>query len=660
MPEPNTREVLVSEAFANVHGLRPGDGVEAILNGRLERLAVSGVALSPEFIYLIGPGSVFPDDERFGVFWMGREAMAAAFDMEGAWNDLVIRVTPGANVEEIIDRIDALTERYAGLGAYGRDEQTSHEFLANEIEELRGSTLIIPTIFLGVAAFLLNLVLSRMIAVQREQIAALKALGYSRWEIGRHYLGFVLLITLFAVVAGSGLGAWMGRGLTGMYAEFFRFPHFDYTLRLAVLLLGLLVSAAAAIIGVAHALRSAMRLPPAEAMRPQPPASFRPTVIERLGVHRLVPAAVRMILRQLERRPIKTLLSCLGIALATAILVVGAYTEDAVEYIIDFQFSQVQRYDLDVVFADRTDDAALSTVRHMPGVLVSEPYRGLAVRLRHGHRERRVGIMGLCRADGLHRLLDMNGGPVRLPPEGIVLSSTLAKNLGVRIGEDVTVEVLEGRRPVRSVPVTGTIDDFAGLSAYMDLTAMNRMMQEQGSAGGAFLAADPTVIDRLYSDLREAPQVAAVNVKSAVVASFRRTIAESIVMMRTFIITFAVIIAFGVVYNSARISLSERARDLATLRVIGFSRAEVSVIQLGELAILTGLAVPAGLVLGYGLSWATSAATESELFRMPFVIAPSTFGFAAIVVVIASTISGLIVRRRLDRLDLVAVLKSRE
>jgi len=655
-----SREVLVSQRFAQAHGLRTGDGVTAVLNGRRETLRVVGIALSPEFVYLISPGSILPENRRFGVFWMARDEMDAAFDMEGAFNDILIALTPEASEAEVIDRVDSLTDRYGGLGAHGREDQPSHKFVANEIRELRGMTLIVPIIFLGVAAFLLNIVLSRMITTQREQIAALKALGYTHAEIGLHYFSFVMLIVLLAGIAGCTSGGWMGRGLTALYSDFFDFPSFEYSLRLRVMVLGFLVSAAAATIGVLHALVDVMRLPPAEAMRPQAPPAFRPTLMERIGVHRAVPSSVRMILRQLERRPVKTGLSILGIGLATAILVVGSFTQDAIEYLLDFQFNRVKRYDIDVVMTDRLDDTALSSIRNMPGVRSIEPSRSLSVRIRSGHRSRRIGIVGLAQHDGLYRLADMNGASIRLPERGVVLSTVLADILKVSVGDRVSMEALEGRRTTFSTQVTGVIEDFSGLSAYMRMDEVNRLMWEQNTIGSVFVAIDPQRADLLYQELREAPHVAAVNVKAATVENFRQTIARNLGLMRAFLIGFSVVIAFGVVYNSARISLSERSRDLATLRVVGFTRGEISRIQLGELAIVTALAIPLGLGIGSVLAWATSQSIDSELIRIPFVIAPSTFALAAIVVTIASIVSGLVVLRRIGTLDLVAVLKARE
>ncbi|MBL4808887.1 MAG: ABC transporter permease [Phycisphaerales bacterium] len=655
-----SREIMVSQRFAHSHRLEPGDSVQAIMNGRLETLRVVGIALSPEYIYLISPGSIFPDNKRYGIFWMARHEMEAAFDMKGAFNDVTLSLMPGTNESEVITRLDQLTEHYGGLGAYQRDDQLSHKFVANEIHGLRGMTIIVPIIFLGVAAFLLNIVIARIISTQREQIAVLKAMGYRNIEIGLHFYSFVMLITILAVIAGSLFGAWMGRSMTVLYTEYFDFPSLQYTLKPHVLLLGFLVSTASASLGVAHALRVAMRLPPAEAMRPQPPLSFRPTILERLGLHRIVPPPIRMILRQLERQPIKTGLSILGIALATAILVVGSFTQDAVDYFLDLQFNRIQQYDIDVVLAEQTNDTALSTIRHMPGVLAIEPYRSLAVRLRSGHIDRRTGVLGLTQSDGLFQLLSMDGRSITLPENGIILSTRLAEELHVRAGDSVTIDVLEGRRPSLSVQVSGLINDFSGLSAYMNLNRINKLMRQQHTIGGAFLLVDPAYVDALYEELHNTPRVAAVNVKSATEENFRKTIARNLGLVRPFLIGFSVIIAFSVIYNSARISLSERSRDLATLRVLGFTRREVSMIQLGELAILTTIAIPIGLALGHYLSWLTSKSSESELVRIPFIIEPSTFVQAAVIVALASVVSGLVVGRHLDKLDLISVLKSRE
>ncbi len=679
------REVVVSEPFAEAHGLHPGDHVVAIIEGRLDELRVVGIALSPEYIYQIKPGDMLPDDRRFGVFWMPETELASAFDMEGAFNDVVIALMPGADEADVIAAVDRLTEPYGSLGAHGREDQTSHEFVSNEIRELRGTAVVAPAIFLAVAGFLLNVVVSRQVSAQREQIAALKALGYGRREIGVHYLKLVGMITIVAVVAGTAVGAWMAAGLTEMYAQFFHFPVLDMAFDVRTPVLALLVSGGAAFAGTMGAVLRAMRLPPAEAMRPAPPPNYRPTILERTGFERFLSPAARMILRNFERRPVKAALSCMGIALGSAVLVLGAFMEDAIEYVIVLQFEVVQRYDLSVAWTDPRTSEATAVIRGLPGVRLVEPYRSVPVRLRAGHRSRRLGIMGLEPEGTLFQMVDVEGERVPIASDGLVLSKKLGELLHVGVGDEVEMEVLEGRKPVvrapvaalvsgdggtsaagrrdgsgPRVPIASLVSDFQGLSAYTSRASLNRLLGEGAITSGAFIAADRRHIDALFRRLKETPLVAAVTLKDAAVESFRDTMAEHLMRMRAFNIGFAVIIAFGVVYNSARISLAERSRELATLRVIGFTRAEISMIQLGELAVLALIGIPAGLVVGYLFAVLTTSVFDTELFRIPLVIERSTYAMAAVVVMIAALASGLAVRRLLDRLDLVAVLKSRE
>lgn len=654
-------EVLVSEGFANALHLGPGNAVRAVINGRKRALRIVGVALGPEFVYQIREGEILPDDVRYAVLWVGERELAAAFDMEGAFNDVSLALEPEANEPEVIRRLDLLLAPYGGLGAYGRADQASHKFLSNELEELRGMAVFIPSIFLGVAAFLLHVVIGRVVGLQREQIAMLKAFGYTPLEVGRHFLELVLVIVLVGVVLGGLVGAQLGRGVTEMYTRFFHFPVLSFVVEGWVLGLAILLSAGSGIAATAGAIRRAVRVPPAQAMRPEPPARYRPTILERLGGAQLLTPASRMILRHLERQPIRSLLSILGIALACAMLVLGNFMVDALDHVMETQFAVGQRQDVNVAFVEPQASSAIPDLMSLPGVVACEPYRSLPVRVRVGPRSRRLGLMALEPAARLYRVVDVHRRVIPLPAAGVVLSEKLAQVLGVGIGDRVTLEILEGRRPVRTVAVAGLVADFTGIAAYMARSAANRLMEEGDVLSGGFLAVDGARLNDLYRELKSAPRVASVAIKKATLESFRATVAENLLRMRSFNVIFAGIIAFGVVYNNARIALSERSRELATLRVIGYTRAEISMILLGELAILTAVAIPAGLAIGYGLAaWVVQGTYDTELFRIPLVVGRFTFAFAAAVTALAALVSGLVVRGRLDRLDLVGVLKSRE
>lgn len=661
-PDPTRREeVLVSEAFAQANQLQLGGTLGAILNGRWQRLRIVGIALSPEYVYEIpGAGSLYPDNRRFGVIWMGREGLGRAFDLDGAFNNVALTLLPGASEAAVIAHLDRLLTPYGGLGAYGRADQVSHRILADEIQSLAVSATIVPSLFLGIAAFLLHVVLSRLVATQRDQIAVLKAFGYSNGAIGWHYLKFVLTIVGLGAILGISAGMGLGQGMTRLYAEFFHFPILRYEAGTGLIMTALLVSGGAAIAGGWVAVQQATRLPPAEGMRPEPPAMFRPTIVERLGLQQAFSPAGRMILRNLERKPMQALLSLLGIAIAASILVVGFYLQTAIQVLLEVQFNQVQREDVTIVFNQPRSARVRYDIPQLPGVLQAEVFRIVPVRLRFGHRQYRIALTGIQPNSQFRRLIDRDRNRVSLPPQGVVLTSKLAEILGVRPGQTLTVEVLEGDRPVRQVAVAGTVDELLGVSAYLDIRALNALMREGQTVSGAYLQIDPRHAETLYQRLKQMPAIAGVSFRTAMLRSFEELSGQNLKVFTTVLILFACIITFSVVYNSGRIALAERSRELASLRIMGFTQGEVSTILLGEQAIVTVAALPVGILIGIGFSALMARAYDSELYRLPLVFTNATYVITIGVVLLAAIVSSGLIRYQLDRLDLIAVLKTRE
>jgi putative ABC transport system permease protein len=653
-------EVLVSEGFVVANHLSLGDTLPAVINGRLRHLTIVGVALSPEFIYTIPPGDLVPDDRRYGIVWMNKRALAAAFDMEGGFNDVALTLAPGASAGDVIERLDHLLEPYGGRGAIPRALQLSHWTVENELSQLQTFGFLLPLIFLLVAAFILNVALTRALALQRPQIAALKALGYDNREIGWHYLKWALAIGAIGVALGIAGGASLGTMLIGLYNVYFRFPELVFSVPLRVILTASLLTGIAASAGAFGAVRRAVGVPPAEAMRPEVPAQYRRSWIETPFFARQLGNAGRMVLRNVARHPLRAAASVFGIAFAVAILMVGFVFTDAIEHLIQTQFWEAERQDVTVNFVEPRDDAARHALERLPGVIAVEPQRSVAVRIQSGHRQRYLAITGVPQTPRFKRIVDRDGRPVRLPPAGMVMSLMLAKALGVTAGDTVTIDVLEGNRPKREVQVTGLVDDILGLSAYMDEDALHRMMHEDRVASSALLMIDAAQTERLAAALKATPAVAGAGFKRAILRSFRQTMAANMDLSIFINVIFAGVIAFGVVYNAARVSLSERSRELASLRVLGFTRGEISLILLGELAALTLVALPIGAVFGYSLSAAIVSSIDSEVYRFPLYISRHAVAIACLGIIAAAVISGLLVRRRLDRLDLVAVLKIRE
>ncbi|TAN43488.1 MAG: ABC transporter permease [Nitrospirae bacterium] len=653
-------EVLVSEAFADAHRLIPGDRFGAVINGKWKTLVVAGVALSPEFVLQSRPGALSPDYKRYAILWMARTPFATAYDMKGAFNDVTMTLSPNALTGDVIARLDELLDNYGGLGAYSRKDQMSNRFLSEEFKQLQRSAQIFPTIFIAVAGFLLNVVISRTVSTQRDQIAALKAFGYDNMSIGIHYVKLVFVIVLIGIALGLGAGIWLGRGLGRIYMEFYRFPYLLNVLKPSVVISASLISILSALAGTLYSVRRAALLPPAEAMRPEPPAQYRRIMLEYLGLGRILSQPTRIIFRNIERRPVKTALTVFGIALASAVMISGRFSSDAIDFMVDVQFRLHHREDMTVTFTEPASGKAVHELQSIPGIEYAEPFRSVPAQLRFGHRTYRTSIEGVRPASRLYQLLDLRLKVVDIPPSGILLTDYLGQMLGIKEGDMLTVEVLEGSRPVLQVPVAGLAKQYIGLMGFMDISALNRLMKEGSAISGAYLATDARYQQQIYRKLVETPRVAGVVVRKEEIKNFYATQAEALLFF-TFIATIlGGIIAFGVVYNSARISLAERSRELASLRVLGYTRGEISYIFLGELALLTLVSILPGFFIGKGICVYVARALESDLFRIPVVIEPKTYALAAAVVIVSACLSGLIVRHRLDHLDLVAVLKTKE
>ncbi|MGE0699719.1 MAG: ABC transporter permease [Hyphomicrobiaceae bacterium] len=655
-----TGEVMVNEAFANAHAFHIGDHFHAILEGRKRLLTIVGIALSPEHIYAIGPGDLMPDYRRFAVLWMSESVLEAAFGLDGACNSVSVKLAAGANETEVIRRIDDLLARYGGTGAHGRADQISHAFLDAELRQLAALSRVIPPVFLLVSAFLLNMTLTRLIALEREQIGLIKALGYTRRAIGAHYMKLVGVIAVVGIAVGFALGTWLGAALTRLYGNFFQFPFlvFERDSDLYVVAAGL--SLGAALAGALRATLSALRMPAAVAMRPPSPQRYTRLPGEAGGLYRGVSQMTIMSLRNMARYPVRALLTSLGLALAVGLLIVSLFAFDAVEAMIDATFFRSQRQDASLNFPDEAGERIVQDVRHLPGVLRVEPFRHADARLRNGNLSRRVSLTGKPEGTLLTRQLDLALQPVAVPDDGLVVNRRLAEVLGLRRGDLVEVELLDGRRGTQWVRIADVIESYIGLVALMRIDRLNALLREGRLVSGVDIAYDTGRERDLFREIKRTPRIASIELQRSALARFRATLAENINMMTSIYIGLAVVVAFGVVYNSARIQLSERARDLASLRVLGFRKGEVARVLFTELGLLTLLAQPLGWLIGTWLAWITVQSFSSDLYSTPFVIETATYAKASLVTIVSAVASAAVVRRRIERLDLVAVLKTRE
>ena len=656
----NADEALIGEAFAERQGLKPGDVVKAVIAGRQVTLRIVGVAISPEFIMQIQPGGLIPDDRRFGVFWMERARLEALLDLQGAVNDVALRLSRGANEAVVIRAVDRVLEPYGGQGAFSRATHPSHVMLEAHIRPVAALAAVVPAIFLIVAVFLINVVLSRLVATERTQIGMLKAFGYGNARLARHYVLLAFSIVGAGLVLGLPVGVWLGRVMSDWFATFFRFPLLVFKVEPIFVLIAVVAMLGSSALGALGTLRAVVTMPPTVAMSPAAPI-YRPTWFDRIALFvRLRAPLTRMIVRNVTRRPVRALLTAGGMSLAVAIVVFGGFTADALARVVDVRFQHEERQDMSVVMTQARSLEDWLEFRRLPGIRVAEPYRAVPVRLRVGTQVQDVTLIGLEPPYRLRRLMDMDYRTMSIPPDGVVMGAWLGSQTGVLRGDTVALEIREGRRRVVTTRVVGLIDEPLGRYAYMDLRALGRLLEEPNRFSGVNVLLDPARQRELFAMLKRAPRVLGVEFRQGSIANFRAMGDETVAFIRQVELVFAIIIAFGVVYNTARIAVAERAYELATLRVLGFTRPEISAILLGEIGALAVPAIPLGCALGYALSTWLSGTLSTELFRFPVVLEPATYAFAIAVFAAAALGSALVVRRRLDHLDLVAVLKARE
>ncbi|AJY45218.1 ABC transporter permease [Martelella endophytica] len=661
LPDPDRiGEVAVSENFAKAHGFSPGDRFEALMNGKKRMLTITAIVLSPEYVYAIGPGDMVPDSKRYGILFMPATALDGIFDMDGAFNAVSLALSRSASEDAVIEKLDTLLKPYGGIGAYGRDRQMSNAFLDGELQGLEAMASIIPPIFLAVAAFLVNMVLSRLVTLEREQIGLLKALGFSSAVIAIHYVKLVLIIAVFGIIIGCTLGSWWGLGMTRIYVRFYTFPFLVFDWSRDVYLLATAVATGAALLGAIRVIYKAASLPAAVAMRPPEPVRYRLAFAGRWHWPQLLSQLSIMALRNLTRFPVRAGMTVIGIAMPVALLTVGLSMSNSMDAMIKTIFFDTERQDATVNFTDPQAPEALLSVMRLPGVMRAESTRSVPVIVRNGYREKHLAINAAADSNDLSRVVNRDAVQLSIPPAGLMISERVADTLGLAVGDLAEVELVSRNHRLVELPVTSVVQSLLGLAVFMDGEALDRMIGDGRRISGVNIAVDEARLDGFYAAVKATPAIASVALNRLSLENFRRSMRENIDIMSSVYIALAAVITFGIVYNTARILLSERGRELASLRVLGFSRAEVSRVLLLEITVLLVLSQPIGWFVGNRLARIVVDGFSSDLFTIPFEIDPSSYARASLVVVVAGLVSALIVRRRIDRFDLVEVLKTRE
>ncbi|KUF09357.1 FtsX-like permease family protein [Pseudoponticoccus marisrubri] len=654
-------EVVVNEPFAEANGFVPGDVVSVNLNGRKRALTITGTALSPEFVYTIGPGALMPQNETFGILWLTAEVMDAAFGMAGAFNTLSLTVLPRTPLEPVKEAVRARLDPYGATTPVDRSGQQSNAFLETEITQLEVLAYVLPPVFLGITVFLVNMVMGRIVQLERAEIGLLKAIGYSNFEIALHYLMLAGLIALVGVGIGWAAGTWLAQSMASLYAKYYDFPYLVFGVSPGVYAASAALGLAATSAGALRSALGAARLAPAVAMAPPAPPRFRQTLLDRAIAALRLSQPSRMILRSLLRWPLRAAMTMLGMALAVSVLVASNFFPDAVDEIIDKGFYQSNRQDILLLFDPDAPISALEEVRRLPGVLQVEPQQYHAARLIHGPYEKLLPVSTVAPGADLARVVDDAGRVVTPEGGGLLISERLAEALRARVGDTLTVSFESGLRERHRIPVTGIVTQFFGLGAYLDHDTLNRLFRQSPRVSNVNVTlADPDAAADFEARIKDFPRLMGTINMTENRRSFLETLSQNILVVTAVYAALGAIITVGVAYNAARVQLSERARELASLRILGFGKGEVAYILAGEVMLLAILAQPLGWWIGTEVARAMTSGFSSDLYAIPLVLEPATYARASLIVLGAAAGSVALVARRLGRLDLISVMKTRE
>lgn len=661
LPHPDrVDEAVALKTFLEAANVRVGDRLTAVVGGRALTFTIVGAALSPEYVYVPAPESLMPDDAHRAVLWIPRPALERTSGMTGAFNAVALKLAPGASEAAVVQQLDRLLAPYGGRPAYGRADQPSHAFLTAELKELSTSAAVLPPVFLLIGAALVHLVVSRLVEAEREQIGLLKAFGYRDGEAAAPYLKTAVAIGVTGAVSGGLAGAALGAAIVDLYRDYFRFPDLQPAFHWQAFLSSAAVAVASALLGSMAAVRRAVALSPAVAMQPPRPPAYRAGGLDHLLGRLKVDQATRMIVRRIERFPDRAILTTLGLASSLALLLGAQFLFDSLDEVVDHAYYRAQRWTESVAFQEPRGPAAVQSLRGLPGVIAAEPTRNAAVRLKSAGRTELTRIIGLDPGANLQRPLDAADRAAPLVGQGLVLSEALADRLGVKPGDSVWAEVIDGRAPRALMTVTGLARDYSGFSAYMPRRALNRLLDEGDLADGAQLLVASDARPAFYRAVEATPFVIGAASRDETVLAWRQAMSEAFRVNITFYVGFAAAIAFAVAFNMVRIAFSERARDLATLHVLGFGHGECAYVLAGELALLTMASVPIGFLGGRGLAHGLVAAYSRDDVRLPAVISAHSHGVALTAFLIAVLLATILVVRRVWTLDLVPVLKTRE
>lgn len=658
-------EVIINEDFAKYHRLQPGQWIKLIMNNQQQELFIVGTAISSEFVYLLGGGTITPDPKRFGVFYLKQSFAEEVFDFKGSTNQVLGRLSAAAkgNPKEVLRRAELRLEPYGVFSTTPLEDQMSNKFLSQEIQGLKSFAVVTPTMFLAVAALVLNVLLTRVAQQQRTVVGTLKALGYSDLQVFGHFLKFGLVVGVAGGLLGCALGWWMAAGMTALYQEFFRFPSFHNQFHLSIHATGMAVSVGCAVLGCIYGSRSVLKLKPAEAMRQKPPRTGKKILLERIGfLWNYLSSGWRMVLRNLFRSRLRTLACIFAAAMGASVMVNSFMMEKSMLYFLDFQFQKIMRSDYEIYFKDERGEDSLEEIAKLPGVDYAEPQLNVSCTFYNGSHKKKGSITGLLNNARLTIPRDKESRRIHIPTYGLVMSRQMADAIKIKCGDNVVFEPIKGLKQKQTVPVVEITDGYLGAVVYADIHYLSRLIGEEYAMTGVEILTDKDSAHReeLYKELKQMPALQSIAGRKDMINALEETVLKHQWVIIDLFILFAGIVFFGSILNASLVSLAERQREVATLRVLGYGPWEVGSLLFRESIITTMLGTLIGIPLGYFQTEITAKAYASDMFRMPVIITPGILITTMVYAAIFALLTHLAVQRAINSMDWLDALKVQE
>jgi putative ABC transport system permease protein len=647
-------EILIEKHLARHHHLGPDDTVDLVAGGTSRRLRVSGVGVSAEYLWVARDAQdVMPSPDSFGVGWMRRAALRGIHPTS---DQLLIELAPGADPSEITRAIGlALGPERIGR-VVSEDELVGVRLLQLDVDGSRGMAAFFPIFFLGIGAFIVASILARLVDAQRPLIGTLMALGVGRGRILGHYLTYGIALggagALIGVLAGVGLAPVMTRGYASELGIPFVSARAHGDLAAWGTLLGVGVGALAALLPAIHASREV----PAAAMRPPRPTTGR---LARLVRRLPAPLLVRVAVRDILGRPFRSLTTALGVAAAVVVVVTTGGLLDSMRVTFTSTFDRAHREALRVdLVGPEPADEVVARLGAIDGVVASEGLLAGVVSLESSHGTAEAVLQGLDDEARLVRSVDADGTLVPPPPGGIVLTRALARALHVRRGDEVRV-TRRGSATSTTFRVAGLADAAMGPTASAPRDEVGAALGLEGMVTSVALAVDPAQASAAREAVAALPDAARV-VDAAQVRAQMATLMGLGWAMLGAMLLFASVLAAAILYNTASLGVLERRRDLATLRALGRTLRELGVELTIEHAVLAIAGIAIGLPIAFLATKHLTSAFSSELFTLPFVVAPVT-----LIVAVGGILAILLVAqwpalRSVGRMELADAVRTRE